>query len=109
MDGLGGVKVGNIHSLDCWGSMDDGTGHILLNMRGGKASLEDGAHQLLALVSRQGGSHQRVIQSFHDGVIETIPSIVAIDLVGADGVSPFPGFCQKVFELVGLVSVRADH
>ena len=109
LDGLGGKDVPQIKSLNRQGAVDNLARHFALNLGLGEANFEDGLHQFVTLLSGEGCGHQRILHHLHDGVVETIPSIMLGNVLGTDCIRPTDRFGKKKFELGMLVSIGLNH
>jgi hypothetical protein len=109
LDSLRGVKVVEVEPLHSQGAMDNGLGHVALDVGFGEASLEDGLHEVMALATGQSCDHQWVFHCLHDGVILTIPSIMLGHVFGGNGICPLGGFGKEELELFTLDAIRTGH
>jgi hypothetical protein len=109
LNGLSGVEVVKIKTLNSKGAVDNGTGHVALDLCFGKACLENWFHEILALFLGQGGGHQWIFQSFHDGVVQTIPAVMFGNMLGSNGICPLVGFGEQELKLIRLMAIRSSH
>ena len=109
LNGLGGEDVLEIEALNCQRSMDNLSRHVALDLGFAETDLEDEFHEVVTLFLGEGSGHQRVFYRLHDGVIQTIPSIVPGNVLGADCIRPPDCFGKQKLELVGLISIGLDH
>ena len=109
LDKLSSMEVVEVEALHLERSSDQRPWHVFLDAASLEAAGENGGHDFITLFSGEGGSHERVLQCFHDGGIEAVPCVVSFDMLGANGIAPFAGFGQEEFELGGFISIRLDH
>jgi hypothetical protein len=109
LNGLGREDVTKIKALDCQGPVDNLSRHLALDLGFAEANLEDGLQQLVALFTGEGCRHQRILHGLHDGVIETVPSVMLGNVLGANCIRPSHCLGEKKFELGMLVSIGSNH
>jgi hypothetical protein len=75
----------------------------------GSPALRIGFHDVMALFLGQCGGHQWVFQCLHNGVGQTIPSVMYGNMLGSNSICPFVGLGKEELKLVGLITIWPSH
>jgi len=61
----------------------------------GQDCLQDWAHDVLHVFLADGRGCQQVLDCFHDGVVNGVPSFSGVDALGSDSICPLEGLAFK--------------
>ena len=109
LDELGGDGVLDIHALDSMGAVEEGAREFLLDATSVQTDSFDGLHDVLEVLLGEGGGHEGVLDGPHYGVVEAVPGVLLVDLVGSDAVSPTFSFLPQILSLVVHLSIGSSH